>query len=148
MAENTNFKVLDLPFLYKVLFFFCASKQPQTNPKISSILVLKHWFLLLVQNTYIFTNMHTMKEWVSNFKSFHIQSDSLVGVLKEGTALCIICPEEKKNNLERLFPPPPSEHEIRCTWKRQYWPASALPELYVYSRQRLKLQCSYLAFFD
>lgn len=102
---NTNFKVLDLPFLYKVLFFFCASKQPQTNPKISSILVLKHWFLLLVQNTYIFTNMHTMKEWVSNFKGFHIQSDSLVGVLKEGTALCIICPEEKKNNLERLFPP-------------------------------------------
>lgn len=48
-----------------------------------------------------------MKEWVSNFKGFHTQSDSLVGVLKEGTALRIICPEEKKNNLERLFPPHP-----------------------------------------
>lgn len=53
-----------------------------------------------------------MKERVSNFKGFPPQPDSLVGVLKEGTALCIICPEEK-NDFEQLSPPPP-EHEIHC----------------------------------
>ena len=44
--------------------------------------------------------MHRIKECVINFNSFHPQSDSLVGVLREGTALCIVCPDEKKNNLE------------------------------------------------
>lgn len=56
--------------------------------------------LVLVQNTHIFTNMHIVKEYIINSKSFHSQSDSLVGVLREGTALCIVCPDEKKNKLE------------------------------------------------
>lgn len=92
--------------------------------------------------------MHTVKERVSNFKGFPPQPDSLVGVLKQGTALCIICPEEKNNNFKWFSPPHLQSMKYTALEKRQYWPASALPELYVYSRQRLKLQCSYLAFFD
>lgn len=43
--------------------------------------------------------MDVIKERVIHFRSFHPQS-SLVGVLRKGTALCIVCLDEKNNNLE------------------------------------------------
>lgn len=57
-------------------------------------------FIILTSTHIYFTNMDVIKECVIHFRSFHLQSDSLAEVLRKGTALCIVCLDEKENDLK------------------------------------------------